>query len=275
MIEAFGYGFFQTAILTGIAASVICGIIGSYVVVKHMVAIAGGLSHSAFGGIGLGYLAGVEPLAGASGFTILVAVLIWGLADRARQHIDTLVGAFWAGGMAFGILCISLTPGYTPDLFSYLFGNILLVPPMYLLLTVVLAVFITGITIALYPALQAVAFDAEYASLLGVPLKGIQLVYLILIAISIVLLIQVVGIILVIAMLTLPAAITREFSTTLKGMMAGSAVTGCILTTAGIMLSWIWDIPSGSTIILLSVIVYLLTISGRDILRRNRSAADG
>jgi zinc transport system permease protein len=110
MIEAFGYEFFRTAILTGIFASIICGIIGSYILVKHLISVAGGISHAAFGGIGLGYLLGLDPLVGAFWFTLGIATLIWALIERAREHIDTLVGAFWAGGMAFGILCLSLTP---------------------------------------------------------------------------------------------------------------------------------------------------------------------
>ncbi len=263
MIEAFGYEFFRIAIMTGFVSSIICGIIGSYVIVKHMVSVAGGLSHASFGGIGLGFLLGIDPLAGAFGFTVVIAGIIHIMMERARQHIDTLIGAFWAGGMAFGVLCISFVSGYTPDLFSYLFGNILIVSPYNLALTAVLAVVVVIVTYLLYPALQGVTFDPEYASILGVPAKSIQFIYLILTAVTIVVLIQVVGIILVIAMLTLPAAIARLFSKTLKGMMISATITGCLFTTAGIMLSWVYDAPSGSTIILLSVLGYLLAIAAK------------
>jgi zinc transport system permease protein len=262
MIEALGYEFFRSALLAGLFCSVVCGIIGSYIVVKHMISVAGGISHAAFGGIGLGYLLGIDPLTGAFWFTLAVSGAIWAMMERAHQHIDTLIGAFWAGGMAFGILCISLAPGYTPDLFSYLFGNILLVPPAHLYLISILALVIILVVTLLYPVLLAVAFDAEYATISGLPTRTINLLILLLIAVAVVVLIQVVGIILVIALLTLPAAIARPFSKNLSTLMIISTLVGMVLTTVGIFLSWIYDIPSGSTIILLGVCVYLLISAG-------------
>ncbi|WP_373839189.1 metal ABC transporter permease [Methanospirillum sp.] len=265
MIEAFTFDFFRSAILAGLMASVICGIIGSYIYVKHMISVAGGISHAAFGGIGLGYLLGVDPLAGAFWFTLGIAALIWGLVERAKEHIDTLIGAFWAGGMAFGILCLSFTPGYTPDLFSYLFGNILLVTPGHLVMTALLGVFVMLLFFILYPVLQALAFDPEYAAISNLPVRSLHLLVLALIAVSVVVLIQVVGIILVIALLTLPAAIARPFSKTLKGMMIRATGISMLLTTGGIMFSWIFDIPSGSSIILLGVLVYFQVLGGTEL----------
>lgn len=265
MIEAFTFDFFRSAILAGLMASVICGIIGSYIYVRHMISVAGGISHAAFGGIGLGYLLGVDPLAGAFWFTLGIAALIWGLVERAKEHIDTLIGAFWAGGMAFGILCLSFTPGYTPDLFSYLFGNILLVTPGHLVMTALLGVFVMLLFFILYPVLQALAFDPEYAAISNLPVRSLHLLVLALIAVSVVVLIQVVGIILVIALLTLPAAIARPFSKTLKGMMIRATGISMLLTTGGIMFSWIFDIPSGSSIILLGVLVYFLVLGGTEL----------
>ncbi|HOL41126.1 MAG TPA: metal ABC transporter permease, partial [Methanospirillum sp.] len=260
MIEALGFEFFRSALLAGLIASVICGIIGSYITVKHMISVAGGISHAAFGGIGLGYLLGIDPLAGAFWFTLGIAALIWGLVERAKEHIDTLIGAFWAGGMAFGILCLALTHGYTPDLFSYLFGNILLVTPGNLMTISLLGICIVLLFLILYPVLQALAFDPEYAAISNLPTRGLHLLVLVLIAVSVVVLIQVAGIILVIALLTLPAAIVRPFSKTLKGMMIGATAISMLLTAGGIFLSWVFDIPSGSTIIMLGVALYLLTV---------------
>jgi zinc transport system permease protein len=273
MIEALGYEFFRSALLAGLLASIVCGIIGSYIVVKHMISVAGGISHAAFGGIGLGYFLGIDPLTGAFWFTLAVAAVIWAMMERARQHIDTLIGVVWAGGMAFGILCISLTPGYTPDLFSYLFGNILLVPSEHLILMSILGILIIVIVAFLYPVLQAVAFDQEYAMISGLPTRGINLLILLLIAVAVVILIQVVGIILVIALLTLPAAITRPFSKSLRGLMIGSTITGMCLTTFGIFLSWIFDVPSGSTIILIGVAGYLCITGGLLVYRRHQGYA--
>jgi len=126
MFEILGYGFFQNALIAGVLASIACGVIGTYVVVKRMVSVSGGISHAAFGGIGLGYYLGIDPLLGAVGFTLATALGLGVLTRRAKQHIDTLIGAVWATGMALGILFIAITPGYAPDLFSFLFGNILL-----------------------------------------------------------------------------------------------------------------------------------------------------
>jgi len=128
MFEVLGYEFFRNALAAGVLASVACGIIGTYVVVRRMVSVSGGISHAAFGGVGLGYFLGIDPLLGATGFTVATALGMGALELRARQHMDTLIGAVWAAGMAIGILFVYLTPGFAPDLFSYLFGNILLVP---------------------------------------------------------------------------------------------------------------------------------------------------
>jgi len=274
MIEALGYEFFRYALLAGLLASVVCGIIGSYIVVKHMISVAGGISHAAFGGVGLGYLLGIDPLTGAFWFTLAVSALIWGLMERAKQHIDTLIGAFWAGGMAFGILCISLTPGYTSDLFSYLFGNILLVSPEHLMMMSILGGIIIIIVALFYPILLANAFDQEYAEISGLPVRALNLLILALIAISIVVLIQVVGIILVIALLTLPGAIARFFSATLKGMMFLSTIIGVGLTTTGIFLSWVLDIPSGSSIIIVGVCAYLAVVGGKEVVNRRGEKVD-
>lgn len=128
MFEVLGLEFFRNALIAGVLASIACGIIGTYVVVRRMVAVSGGISHAAFGGIGLGYFLGIDPLLGATGFTVATALGMGALQLRARQQMDTIIGAVWAAGMAVGILFVYLTPGFAPDLFSYLFGNILLVP---------------------------------------------------------------------------------------------------------------------------------------------------
>ncbi|MBN2733361.1 MAG: metal ABC transporter permease [Methanomicrobiaceae archaeon] len=265
MLEALGYEFFRNAILAGVLASVACGIIGSFVVVKRMVSLSGGISHASFGGIGLGYFFGFDPIAGAMLFCIATAALIARLRSVAHQHLDTLVGAVWAGGMALGIMLIYLTPGFAPDLFGYLFGNILLVPSADLF---IMALFVLGIIIVtgiFYNYFLAVTFDEEYASVMNIQSGKIMTILLIMTAITIVMLIQVVGIILVIALLTLPAAIAREFTGNLKKMFYLSILTGIFFTTTGIFLSYGLNVPSGATIILLSVVVYLIVICLKDI----------
>jgi zinc transport system permease protein len=263
MLEILGYEFFRNALLAGLLASIACGIIGSYVVVKRMVALSGGISHAAFGGIGLGYFLGFDPILGAVGFALAVSTGIGILREKAVQNLDTLIGAVWAAGMALGILFISLTPGYAPDLFSYLFGNILLVPQGDLLLMAMLALVIIGAVIIVYSPLLAVTFDEEYARVMNLPVTALMLLLLGLTALTVVMLIRVVGIILVIALLTLPAAIAREYAGEMRRMMVIAVAGGMIFTFSGIWLSYLFDIPSGATIILVSVVAYLAVLGER------------
>ncbi|GLI46958.1 metal ABC transporter permease [Methanoculleus bourgensis] len=256
MLEVLGFEFFRNALIAGVLASVTCGIIGTYVVVRRMVAISGGISHAAFGGIGLGYYLGIDPLAGATGFTVATALGMGALQLRAKQQMDTLIGAVWAAGMALGILFVYLTPGFAPDLFSYLFGNILLVPRGDILLMAVLTVVIVAVVALLYQELQAVTFDPDYARVMNLPVERLSLLLLVLIALTVVMLIRVVGIILVIALLTLPAAISRLYTTRIWSMMLGAVVLGVIFTGMGIWLSYLANVPSGATIILVSTLAY-------------------
>jgi len=270
MISIITFEFFRNALLAGLLASITCGIIGSYVVVKKMVALSGGISHAAFGGIGLGYYAGIDPIIGAIGFSLASALGMGMISLRAKQHLDTLIGAIWAIGMAIGILFISLTPGYAPDLFSFLFGNILLVPIGDLVIMAVLAGLILVVVIACYQIFLAVTFDEEYAMVLNIPVEIVYLLLLSLVALTVVMLIRIVGIILVIALLTLPAAISREYCSGLRNMMVLSVLTGILVTTGGIFLSYFLDVPSGATIILIAAGLYGLVLIERA-LRKNNS----
>lgn len=254
------YEFFRNALLAGFLSSIACGIVGSFVVVKRMVSVAGGISHAAFGGVGLGYLLGLDPLVGAFGFTAAVAAGIGVLKEKAAQNLDTLIGAVWAAGMAIGIICIGLAPGFAPDLFSYLFGNILLVPGQDLLFMGFLTLVIVSVVFLFYRELQAVTFDEEYARVMNLPVTWLSLLFLILIAITVVMLIRVVGIILVIALLTLPAASVREHVSSLRSLILFSVAAGMVFSFAGLWLSYLLDVPSGATIILVGAAGYILSL---------------
>ncbi len=256
MIEALGFEFFRNALIAGLLASIACGVIGSFVVVKRMASLAGGISHAAFGGIGLGYFLGISPLAGAAAVALGTSAGIAWIRMKANQHLDTLVGAVWATGMAAGILFIYITPGFAPDLFSYLFGNILLVPRDTLILMAILTAGICAIVAILYPRLVAVTFDEEYASVMNLHPDRIMVILLLLTGLTVVMLIQIVGIILVIALLTLPAATARLFSHSMKELIIGASFLGIVFTTTGIWLSYAFDIPSGATIVIVSACVY-------------------
>ena len=270
MIEALGFEFFRNALIAGLLASIACGVIGSFVVVKRMASLAGGISHAAFGGIGLGYFLGIDPLAGAAAVALGTSAATAWIRMKAHQHLDTLVGAVWATGMAAGILFIYITPGFAPDLFSYLFGNILLVPRDTLLMMAVLTAGICGIVAILYPRLVAVTFDEEYASVMNLHPDQIMVILLLLTGLTVVMLIQIVGIILVIALLTLPAATARLFSHNMKTMIVSASLLGILFTTTGIWLSYAFDIPSGATIVIVSACVYFGALPLQHRLARER-----
>lgn len=252
-------GFLQRAIVMGLLASLACGIIGSYVVVKRIVFISGGISHAVLGGMGLAYYLGYHPLIGAILFALASALAIGWIGMKTRQREDTIIGALWAIGMAIGLIFISQTPGYNTDLMTYLFGNILLVSSQDLIVAAILDGVILLFVVLFYKQFLAVCFDEEYARLQGVHVEAVYLLLLCLIALTVVIMIQVVGVILVIALLTLPAGIAGHYSRSLLGMMLVSTVLGAFFTTTGMYLSYAPDLPAGATIILLAGSVYLIS----------------
>jgi zinc transport system permease protein len=252
MLEALQYEFMRNALAAGLLAAVACGIVGVYVVVKRIVFISGGIAHTSFGGIGLGYFLGINPIIGALFFALGSGLAIGLVTRRTRLPEDTAIGVLWAMGMALGVILIGLTPGYAPDLMSYLFGNILTVPFSDLLLMLVLDAVILGTVVALYKEYLVVSFDEEYATAVGMPVERLWLLLLGMIALTVVVLIRVVGMILVIALLTFPAAMARQFTHSMKTMMVLSVALGALFTVGGLALSYALRLPSGATIILLA-----------------------
>lgn len=269
MFELLQYEFMRNGLLAAVLVSIACGVVGSFVVVKRIVFISGGISHAAFGGIGLGYWLGIEPLLAVIPFSLLAAVGIGLLGRQMRVSDDTAIGVLWTMGMALGILFVQLSPGYAPDLMSYLFGNILTVPAGDLLVMLALDGVILILVLALYREFAAVSFDEEFATVIGMPARALSLLLLCLVALSVVVLIRAVGIILVVALLTMPAAIGRQYTHDLKRLMVLASLIGIALTTAGLWLSYVLDLASGSTIILLLGIVFFMS-SG---LQRYRASA--
>ena len=258
MLELLQYEFVRNAIAAGILASIACGIIGVYVVVKRIVFISGGIAHASFGGIGLGYYLGINPILGVLPFSIASALSMGWVSKRSRLPEDTAIGILWALGMSIGIILVSLTPGYAPDLMTYLFGNILTVPFSDIILMLVLDAIIIVVVYSFYKEFLALCFDEEFATVRGVAAEKLYLVLLCLIALTVVVLIRVVGVILVIALLTIPAAMSRQFTANLKKMMVLSVMFGAVFSSGGIWLSYMFDVPSGATIVLVMSVVYLL-----------------
>ncbi|MDH3647826.1 MAG: metal ABC transporter permease [Gammaproteobacteria bacterium] len=258
--------FMQYALAAGLLASLACGIIGPYVIVMRLGLLAGGIAHALLGGMGVAYFLGQSPLAGALITAVLAALIIGWVRLQFGEDEDTIIAAIWAVGMALGVLFISRTPGYTADLMSYLFGNILLIGRSDLIFLAVLNAIIIGIVTLFYKQFLAVAFDEEFARARGIRVRFFYLLMLVLVALTIVVLIRVVGLILVIALLTLPAAIARQFAGTLYGMMLLASLIGAALTFSGLAISYGPNLPSGATIIVLAGLSYFTVL----ILRRQR-----
>lgn len=254
------HSFMQNALLAGLLAAIACGITGTYVVVKRIGYITGGISHSVLGGMGVAYFFRADPLYGAIAAAIFSALLIGMISLKAKQHEDTIIGALWAVGMAVGIIFISRTPGYNVDLMSYLFGNILMVSRENILLIAILDILIIITVYLFYKRFLAVSFDDEHSALQGINITFTYLLLLCLIALTVVILIQVVGLILVIALITLPASIAAHYTNSLKTMMLWASIIGIFLTTGGLALSYKPDFPSGSVIVLFAGLLYILSV---------------
>lgn len=259
MIEALHYEFMRNAVFAAILVSIACGIVGTLVVIKKIVFISGGITHAAFGGIGLGYLLGINPVLTALPFTLLSAIGIGMVRKRTRISEDSAIGILWAVGMALGILFIGLTPGYAPDLFSYLFGSILTVPLSDIFIMIVLDIIIIVTVFLLYKELQALLFDEEFSAIAGVRTNILYIILLCLVALSIVVLIRVIGIILVIALLTIPTTIVRQFTNRLRTLMFYSIIGAVVFTVTGLWLSYVLNLPSGAVIVLVFAFVFLIS----------------
>ncbi len=256
--------FFRYALAVGLLASVSLGIVGSYVVARRITYIAAAISHSVLGGIGAALylnvalgLAWCSPMQGALVAALLAAVLIGLISLYARQREDTVISAVWAVGMAVGLLFFAKTPGYI-DPMSYLFGNILLISREDLWLVVATDAVVVTLGVGFYPKLMALCFDEEYAELRGVQVKFFYLLLLCLTALTVVLLVRVVGIVLVIALLTLPAAVAGHFSRKLWQMMLLATLFCMVFMTAGLALSYSWNLPGGPMIIMIAGTAYLV-----------------
>jgi len=254
------------ALVAGLAASVVSGIIGSYVVVKRIVFISGSLSHAILGGIGLALwlersqgIAWISPLYGALGAGILSALLIGWIHLNYRQREDSVISALWSLGMAVGVLFISQTPGYNVELANFLIGNILWVSPDDLMLLFGLDVVILATVLCLHKRFLVICFDEDQAYLQGVPVHQLYLLLLVLIAVTIVLLFQVVGIILVMTMLTIPPAIANLFTTSLSRLMIFAVLLNALFCFIGMAAAFHFDWPGGASIALIAGVTYVIT----------------
>lgn len=265
------FTFLQQALAAGLLASVGCAVVGSYVVLKRITFMAGGIAHAVLGGMGVAYYFGAAPLAGALASAVVAALLIGWIRIRWHEQEDILIGALWAAGMALGLVFISRTPGYGVDLMSFLFGNILLVSREDLWLMAALDAVIILATLLWHRQFMAVCFDEEFARTRGVPVTAFYLLLLTLVSLTVVLLIRVVGLILVIALLTIPAAIAVQFAWSLRRIMVIAGLLGAVFNTLGLAVSFAPDLPAGATIVLVAALAYIAVALGRGAWKRYRS----
>lgn len=261
MIEALQFDFMRNALAAGLLASVICGVMGALVVVNRIVFLSGGIAHAAYGGIGLAFYFNWPYLPGAIGFSLFAAMVMAAISYTVKHRADTIIGVIWALGMAFGVILIDLTPGYNVDLMSYLFGSILTVPRSDLLIMAIVGVIMTTLVVFYYQDLLAMSYDEEFAQIRGVPVKKLYFGLIGMLAVTIVLVIQVVGLILVIALLTIPPYIVEKYANSLFQMMAASSLLGAVFTVTGLWFSYRYNLTSGASIIMVSGIVFLISLA--------------
>lgn len=260
LASIFEYEFVRHAILASIFASIVCGVVGVIIVEKKLVMMSGGIAHTSYGGVGLGYLLGFEPIIGAFVISISAALGIGYIKRKGGTQSDVVIGLFWSLGMALGIVFIAMMPGYPPDLSSYLFGSLLAVTQMDLILIGVLTVVVVLAVVVMFSYWKAYLFDDEFAKILGINTTVMEYLLFVLIAMSVVVLIRVVGIILILALFTAPTAIAEFFTSSLHKRMLASVGIGMFFSLTGLWISSLINIPSGAVIIILAAFAYLVTL---------------
>lgn len=261
MAEMLSYTFMQNAFILTVLASVACGVVGSLITVNRMSSFTGSIAHASFGGLGLAYLVGIHPMIGATLFAVGSALGIGALSDRNKLGSDTAMAALWATGMAAGLVFIKISGTYSADLMSWLFGSIMSVSKTDIYMTATLDLLVLGSVVFLYKEFVGISYDLEFTRIQGVPVWFIRGLFLVMAALTTIVLMKVTGLIMVIALLTIPAAIAEKFSSSLRKMMLLASVFSLLFSVAGLFISWWLDLPSGPVIILLSSIVYFLTLS--------------
>lgn len=261
MLDALSFEFMRNALMAGLLASVACGVIGALVAANRLTFLAGGVAHAAYGGVGLAVFAAlpIVPVTGA--FTVFASLVMGAATLKRSERSDIVIGVLWASGMALGIILLDLTPGYQADLMSYLFGSILTVPADDLLGMLLLDILLVLTTLVFYNALAATSFDREFAEVRGLPVRFLHFLLPAMIALSVVMIIQVTGLILVIALLTAPAYMAGRRARSLWTMMALSALYSAVFCVSGLFLSYYLDLTSGASIIAVAAACFFLSMA--------------
>ncbi len=267
-MELFQYSFFQHALIGSLLTAIACGIIGTYIVARRLVFISGGITHASFGGLGLGFYLGTNPIWMAMLFSVLSAFGVEWASKSQNIREDSAIAGVWSLGMALGVIFIFLTPGYAPNLSAFLFGNILTITRMDIYGVAALAVILIGLFTLFFHEIVYVAFDRNFAKTQGLRVQLIEYVLMILIAVTIVLSIRLVGIMLLMSLLTLPQITINLFTSSFKKIIFGSILIGFLGCVIGLILSYFLNVPSGAFIILVLVLFFLLTKAIKALIKR-------
>jgi zinc transport system permease protein len=260
MIEILSSGFMQKALLVGLIVSLVSGLVSVFVVLRKMSFIGAGISHAAFGGVAIGFFAGINPMVTAVIYCIAVALGIEFMNRRGKVSADASIGIFFASSMALGIVLIGLSREYTIDLFGYLFGNILAITREEVLLSLFVAVAVIGVITLFLKEMFMTTYNEEIARVSGVPVRAINTMFLIALSVSIVISIKVVGIILISALLVIPGATAQLFAKNLYFMIGVSCAVAVISTVLGLILSYEFDLAPGGTIVLTATVIFLTAL---------------
>ena len=258
IMDLLQFAFFRNALIGSLFTCISCGIAGSYIVSRRLVFISGGITHASFGGLGLGFYLGISPILSALLFSVASVFGIEWLSKKQDIREDSAIAAFWALGMALGVICIFLTPGYSPNISAYLFGNILTITQLDLIFSGTLAVFLSILFLIFFKPVLYTAFDAEFAKTQGVKVALIEHLMMLAIAVTIVSSIRLIGIMLLMSLLTIPQITANLFTSRMKKIILysiGLGITGCI---SGLFLSYYLNVPSGATIIFVQILIFLV-----------------
>lgn len=258
ILELLDYAFFRNALWGSLLASIACGIIGSYVVARRMVFISGGITHASFGGLGIGFYYGINPVISAMIFSVFSALGIQWLSKNQNVREDSAIAVFWSLGMAIGVILIFLSPGYAPNLSEYLFGNILTISPTDIVLLSILSLVLIVFFSLFYRPILNTSFDKEFAQTRGVNVAFFEYTLIVLVAITIVLSIRLVGIVLLISLLTVPQMTANIFTNKFSKIILWSILISLVGCFSGLLMSYYLNVPSGAFIIFVLISIFLI-----------------
>ena len=266
-MELLEYIFFRNALAGTLLACVACGIIGTYIVSRRLLFICGGITHSSFGGVGLGMYFSFSPTIGAFIFAVASALGIQILGKRREIREDSAIALLWVLGMTTGVIFCFLSPGYSAELSTYLFGNILTITGTDIATLAVICIALIAFTATMHRCIVATAFDKEFAGSRGLPTEAIETTMVVFVALTIVACLRLAGVILVISMLTIPQMTAMIFTDSYKKIILLSMAAGYIASCGGLALSFALDIPGGASVILCSLALYALCAIGKKLTR--------